>query len=271
LAARLLDIDAQSLPKTFQDAVVITRQLGIPYLWIDSLCIVQSGDDGKDWRSEALRMGQYYQYSVLTIAATNAAESGLLMPQSLVNMSSAMNPLIRLPYRQRTGKQSGWFYVQQRDDGARSEYRESILNSDLLSRGWVFQEWMLSRRIIHYTSDQLWFECQSDIPSNGNNDRAHVLNDSTGNIYSHSKDLASLKNAFATGALATIVLWCRLIETYSGLALSCSTDRLVAITGIAKEVQSMMATETRTLNNANSLNLAYVARWWLCDIHTGLL
>jgi hypothetical protein len=36
-----------SLPKTFQDAVLMTRRLGIRYLWIDSLCIIQ--DDGDDW------------------------------------------------------------------------------------------------------------------------------------------------------------------------------------------------------------------------------
>lgn len=34
-------IKIDSLTKTFQHAVVITRKLGIRYLWIDSLCIIQ--------------------------------------------------------------------------------------------------------------------------------------------------------------------------------------------------------------------------------------
>ena len=38
-------IQIQTLPKNFQDAVVITRQLGCRYLWIDSLNIIQDDDE----------------------------------------------------------------------------------------------------------------------------------------------------------------------------------------------------------------------------------
>lgn len=37
-------IEWEELPKTFKDAVIVTRALGVRYLWIDSLCIIQ--DDG---------------------------------------------------------------------------------------------------------------------------------------------------------------------------------------------------------------------------------
>lgn len=40
--------------KTFRDAVMITRKLGLHYLWIDSLCIIL--DDEKDWAVKASRM-----------------------------------------------------------------------------------------------------------------------------------------------------------------------------------------------------------------------
>ncbi len=59
-----------SLPKTFQDAVKITRKLGIRYLWIDSLCIVQ--DDPADWQAEASRMATTYRNSWLTVSATSS-------------------------------------------------------------------------------------------------------------------------------------------------------------------------------------------------------
>lgn len=36
-------IELWSLSKTFQDAVYICRRLGVRYLWIDSLCIIQAG------------------------------------------------------------------------------------------------------------------------------------------------------------------------------------------------------------------------------------
>lgn len=66
------------LAKNFQDAILITRFLGIRYLWIDALCILQ--DSVSDWEQESARMGQYYKYSWITIAAgmSEDGESGFL-------------------------------------------------------------------------------------------------------------------------------------------------------------------------------------------------
>lgn len=61
------------LPKTFQEAITFTRSLGLQYLWIDSLCIVQ--DDISDWNKEAANMAAIYQNSFITLAATDAANS----------------------------------------------------------------------------------------------------------------------------------------------------------------------------------------------------
>ena len=60
------------LPRTYQDAIVITRRLGIHYIWIDSLCIIQ--DDSADWERESSQMASIYGNSFLTIAATFAAD-----------------------------------------------------------------------------------------------------------------------------------------------------------------------------------------------------
>jgi hypothetical protein len=72
---RLEGILEQDLPKTFLDAVQITRGLGIQYLWIDSLCVVQ--DDLVDWESEAAKMANVYSGAWLTISATQASDSNL--------------------------------------------------------------------------------------------------------------------------------------------------------------------------------------------------
>jgi hypothetical protein len=61
------------LPQTFEDAVSTTRALGIRYLWIDSLCIVQ--DDPEDWQAEALEMQNIYSGSTINIAASDAVDS----------------------------------------------------------------------------------------------------------------------------------------------------------------------------------------------------
>lgn len=65
------DIPWDKIPKTFRDAISVTRRLGLKYLWIDSLCITQ--DDGDDWRREGSKMDFIYSKSFLTIAATKAA------------------------------------------------------------------------------------------------------------------------------------------------------------------------------------------------------
>jgi hypothetical protein len=65
-------IPLEDLPQTFKDAVALTRNLGIRYLWIDSLCIKQLDKD--DWEREASKMGSVYLHSYLNIAATSSAE-----------------------------------------------------------------------------------------------------------------------------------------------------------------------------------------------------
>ena len=66
-------IPIEDLPKTIRDAVMISRSLNIPYLWVDALCIVQ--DDVDDWRVEVTNMSDIYFGSTLTIAASDAKDS----------------------------------------------------------------------------------------------------------------------------------------------------------------------------------------------------
>jgi hypothetical protein len=61
------------LPKTFREAIQITRRFGTSYLWIDSICIVQ--DSPEDWKIESLQMEKVYSHSQLNIAATSSGSS----------------------------------------------------------------------------------------------------------------------------------------------------------------------------------------------------
>jgi hypothetical protein len=63
-------IDLQQLPTTFRDAIQISRGIGIAYLWIDALCIIQ--DSREDWEEEAAAMGLVYTIAVVTIAAATS-------------------------------------------------------------------------------------------------------------------------------------------------------------------------------------------------------
>ena len=73
IQSHLIQLKLLDLPRTFRDAIQVTRKLGCRYLWIDSLCIIQ--DNQKDWEVEAALMQQYYRQSLLTIAAADANNS----------------------------------------------------------------------------------------------------------------------------------------------------------------------------------------------------
>jgi len=72
LDAHISGIPIANLPATFQQAVEVTGLLGIPYLWIDSLCIIQ--DDARDWEREASKMGGVYANATLIIAADSSTD-----------------------------------------------------------------------------------------------------------------------------------------------------------------------------------------------------
>ncbi|KAK0743514.1 hypothetical protein B0T18DRAFT_296851, partial [Schizothecium vesticola] len=70
LQSRLTGESFAPLPPLFLDTITLAARLGISYVWIDALCIVQGG--GGEWGTEAERMADYYQNSLFTIACTNA-------------------------------------------------------------------------------------------------------------------------------------------------------------------------------------------------------
>lgn len=68
------DISVAELPRVFQDAMRVTLELGLFYLWIDSLCIIQDCENLEDWKLEAPRMGDVYGQATFGIAATGFAD-----------------------------------------------------------------------------------------------------------------------------------------------------------------------------------------------------
>jgi hypothetical protein len=78
------------LPKTFREAIHVTQQLGLQYLWIDSLCIIQ--DSEEDWRHEGSMMADIYELAHVTLAATKPpnADSGLFSDSRASHLSRQM-------------------------------------------------------------------------------------------------------------------------------------------------------------------------------------
>jgi len=109
-------------------------------------------------------MGQYYQQSQFTIAATYARDG------SMGCFSSCSTPaLAPLPYRsaddtEDTPKKYFYVYAKEPANFKYASLVENVEKYPLMSRGWVLQEWLLSRRIVHYANGQVFFACRSAPP-----------------------------------------------------------------------------------------------------------
>ena len=146
LASRKERIRFDELPLTFRDAVTNTRKLKIPYLWIDSLCIIQ--DSPSDWKKEAGRMSIVYAGSICTLSALASKDSN--------------GGFFRVPK-----KESDFTVRYDLDLGAQRirvfpcEPSTWNLQGPLMDRAWTFQERELSRRILLFSRGELLWECKT--------------------------------------------------------------------------------------------------------------
>jgi heterokaryon incompatibility protein (HET) len=144
------EIPFELLPRNFQDAIRVTRSLGLSYLWIDSLCIIQKNEE--DWNREAARMGDVFSNAYCTIAASSATSS----VQGFLSRPHQLPLFATLP-----GPGSARFHVSE----CLEDFHRDVETAPLNTRGWVFQERALSRRTLHFTSNQVYWECGNGVHS----------------------------------------------------------------------------------------------------------
>lgn len=157
-------IPMETMPKTFRDAIQVTRALGFRYIWIDSLCIVQ--DRPSDWEAEAEKMGSYYRNAHLTLVAGSAvsADSGLFYPitRPAVPCHIGSVSLELQDYRCNVhGAEPHTFSLFAREPQMNPGYYRSSAKPtcSLDERAWVLQEEVLSARALFFTDRGLYWEC----------------------------------------------------------------------------------------------------------------
>lgn len=234
------------MPPTFRDAVIVTRQLGYRYLWIDSLCIVQ--DIHEDWVAESLRMRDYYKHAVLTISADSASGDhvGFLkhrreLRESLtITLTSNDQISVRLPVRPPIFRDRDTYVAE---------------------RAWTLQEFVLTPRSLLYTSQQIIWDCHTS-----------KFCESDENFVENDEDLfyRSMKRFFSTPSLGKekfpdfeecfdpFVRWYSLISDYFYRDLTLKKDVLPAISGLAREIH-------------NQTGKTYAAGIWIEELHHALL
>ena len=214
-----------SIPKTFQDAIVVTTKLSVSYLWVDALCIVQDSVDSLEWRQEASIMGDVYANSYFTLAATTS-------PNSQGGLLQQRNPLSVWPCR--LTATWGCFItgelVVSVEAGARSAEMKPLGD-----RAWAFQEWVLSKRLIHFCKDQVRWECYCFAASEVN---PRGVDELDYNYYGLTSKSAVVE--LGKDAESDLALWERIRVDYSEKALTKVTDKLAAFSGIARMVHKVL-------------------------------
>jgi hypothetical protein len=138
------------LPPTFQDAVLITRQLGIQYLWIDSLCILQ--DSKEDWMAESATMGRIYSQALLSLQV-NAPDSS----KSVLNKELSEKPWLKIPFAMLSRDLLGHIYL-----GYRASHGITIPSSTVNKRAWCLQENILCSRTLACGENGLIWSCRQE-------------------------------------------------------------------------------------------------------------
>lgn len=220
-------IDLDNMDKTFQDAVAITRALGIQNLWVDSLCICQ--DDETDWERESSRMAEIFSNSYLTIAAASAKDGSVgcfihHSPRGYVSFGYASN-------KGSGGKLYAFLVPVER--GLFTHDTLSLKDEPLSSRTWTVQERILSRRSLFYCKDQTYFECKEEFKGEDGFHSKGRLIDIEGYLSLPNQSHEHIKG-YMKG------LWDSLIRLNMGRKLTKSSDKLPALSGVAKRFEELL-------------------------------
>jgi hypothetical protein len=213
------------LPATIEDAIQVTSELEIDYLWVDALCLIQ--DDPDYIASQIPRMGEIYTSAIMTIIAAGSKDSWSPLPGM-----RAGSRLVR-KVAQQVGE-SRWANVLPRS-------RQAINTSLWNSRAWTFQEKIFSRRCLVFSDDQVYFTCSQE---------AWCEDTHAETLFTHrarpdlrpdllippmSSNLLNKDDFFAS--------YTRLVSSYTGKNLAIPGDVLNAFTGIMIRLEQVQATE----------------------------
>lgn len=210
------------LPINYRQIISLCRALSIRYLWIDSLCILQ--DSIPDFHREAATMVNVYAGALFTMSICWSSKSGCLP----VRDPSRMIP--KVLFRKSNGDQGGVALL-----GNYFRFDEDVSNAPINERGWVFQERVLSPRILYLTKEQYYWECDAlvacEVYPGGMPSRfpGQQIGVSGQRIDVTDNDSCNV----------TSRIWMNVVEEYTKSSLTFQRDMFIALSGVARQVASM--------------------------------
>lgn len=199
-------IEFSKLNRLFRETITLLRSLDIQYLWIDSICIVQNDVDNRDWKREAPKMAMVYSNAFLTVSADASTRADDALFAGLVSEPSQMGPDI--PF---------------------TDMEMELTQCTLSTRGWCLQERCLSRRIVHFGTDLMFWECAGEAYSEHKvqrySSRRHDLNPAF-------KLLLGPHGFHGDSTRDPYQQWYKLMYDYTQRGLTVKGDKETAILGL---------------------------------------
>ncbi|KAL3296486.1 heterokaryon incompatibility protein, partial [Colletotrichum asianum] len=199
------------LPLTFRDLFVVARHVGIQYLWIDCLCIIQ--DSVADWDAEASTMRNIYANAFCNVAATasNDPDGGLFRERDTNSIRPGLveSTLTTGSLERNLIFTSNYWYNR-------------LYRGTLHHRGWVFQECFLAPRLLYFTQDQIMWECG----------QTHKCEGFVDGVPGHEPSVDQSQKTERT-----LREWTHLVMQYSECHFTRPEDRLNAFSGVANLFQ----------------------------------
>jgi hypothetical protein len=245
---RTSGIRMEDLPATIRDSILLTRTLGIQYLWIDSLCILQ--DSPTDWEIESASMASIYRLSTVTIVANTARDV-------YEGCAPRRNKLVLAPCA--VLGDGGAIYLQ-------NQGRHVPYDKPIDQRGWAFQESQLSPRLLHCDDEQISWQCLcSDLTEADPVDSSYQTRPRTMQVKREIRPgVQRERSALATRA-STFQYWYDLVHLYSERTLTFADDKLPGIAGLADHFRHSLSSQP----SDSSLN--YLSGLWKEDLLWGLM
>jgi hypothetical protein len=219
------------LPRTLQDAILIARTMGTPYIWIDSLCIIQ--DDEEDKKRELPKMVDIYSGAavVISAAASKTCEDGFLQPRDI---SSLLKSVYKLAYfASDDGPKKGFVMLS---EGATTDMHDM---EHIDQRCWTLQEHIQAVATLRFGSRQVRWSCQQtdfidggiDAPVNNDaNDETFNTALFDGSYYKRHPRLAESLSPKRFDHVCND--WMDLVEHYASRSLSNPNDVLPAFSAV---------------------------------------
>ena len=247
LNACLSGIQVHEFPATIRDAVNLTRALGIRYLWVDVMCIIQ--DSKEDWETESALMASTYQHSVVTIVASIARD--VYEGCSPYRNKLALAPCV-------VASRRAALSIQNRG-------RHVLYDKPVDRRGWTFQESQLGPRLLHCGGEQLSWECLTDLRSEVSPlQRVHPTTPGS-YFFRPPVSTQGFRDLAKRQRQSNFAYWYQMVERYSDRALTYAGDKLPGIAGLADHFWNTFHTEY------HDHGLQYLCGLWKEDLLRGLM